>query len=435
MSFSEEQILSMAPDDSSKKSGKELANSSKWVKLEQSDRAAWGECKGSGKLPYQTQVDLKNIAFKCTCPSRKFPCKHGLGLLLIYGRDNKSFKQNSEPDWVINWLDKRNEKAEKKEEKKVKQEADPVAQAKRQENRLKRVSDGADELMLWIKDIVRNGLLTIPSKDPSYFENMAKRMVDAQAPGLANMVRELGNINFFREGWQTEFLDQLVRIYLVISGLARMDYLPNELQEEIKNELGFTQNQDSLKAEQGIRDQWIVLAKQVTKEDNLTTERNWLYGTASNRFALVLQFYVRSQIPEVNLLPGSTIDAELVFFKGLNPLRALVKVQYGITQGHLVKGHLTFRELAESVSKQISITPFIDSIPIIIEDVELVASEKQWLLKDSHGSTVNIDPSFKGLWKLLALSGGHKMKLFALGNENNYEPIGVWIDQQYKMLA
>lgn len=164
MTFSDEQILSLAPDDSSKKSGKELANLSKWITYQQSENAIWGECKGSGKLPYQTQVDLKNIAFKCSCPSRKFPCKHGLGLSLLFSRDSNSFRTAEEPDWVISWLEKRNEREEKKEEKKVKQEIDHVAQAKRQENRFNRIEDGAEDLKRWIKDIIRNGLLTIDRK-------------------------------------------------------------------------------------------------------------------------------------------------------------------------------------------------------------------------------------------------------------------------------
>src|SRR5690606_344095 len=122
---------------------------------------------------------------KCSCPSRKFPCKHGLGLLLLYSRDQNLFSQASEPDWVIDWLDKRAEREDKKPTKKEKEKTvDPAALAKRQENRTKRVDDGISELRLWIHDIIRNGLIDMPGKDPSYFGNASKRMVDAQAPGL-----------------------------------------------------------------------------------------------------------------------------------------------------------------------------------------------------------------------------------------------------------
>jgi hypothetical protein len=436
MNFSEEQILSMAPDESSKKSGKELANASKWLKRELSERALWGECQGSGKLPYQTQVDLINIAFKCSCPSRKFPCKHGLGLLLLYARDKKIFSSATEPDWVTGWLDKRGERDEKKSEKKEKEKKiDPVAQAKRQENRLKRVEDGMMELRLWIKDIVRNGLLNIPGKDSSYFETIAKRMVDAQAPGLAAMIRSLQGINLFQEGWQSHFLDQLLRIYLVLEGFPRMSNLSSVLQDELMTLLGFAQSQEEIKVQPGVRDDWFVLAKRVDKEENLTTERNWLYGKKSKRYALILQFYVKGQLPEVNLVPGSCVDADLVFFKGANPLRALVKEQFSVSSEAGIDGLKNWTEIAAYASHVHAVNPWMNNLPVIIDNVVPVKANNQWLLKDEQGNGVLIYHGFQNSWKLMALSGGKPLRIFAVGRENIFEPLGAWIDNQYKLLV
>ena len=100
MNLSDEQVLAMAPDDSSRKSGKDLANPAKWVSKGIGEHALWGECQGSGSKPYQTQIDTGNMAFKCSCPSRKFPCKHGLGLLLLYSRQPGSFDTQTPPAWV-----------------------------------------------------------------------------------------------------------------------------------------------------------------------------------------------------------------------------------------------------------------------------------------------------------------------------------------------
>jgi len=436
MNFSEEQILSMAPDESSKKSGKELANTSKWVKRQLSERALWGECQGSGKLPYQTQVDLVSVAFKCSCPSRKFPCKHGLGLLLMYVRDKKSFSSAAEPDWVTGWLDKRGERDEKKAEKKEKEKkVDPAAQAKRQENRLKRVEDGMMELRLWVKDIIRNGLLNIPGKDPAFFENMAKRMVDAQAPGLASMIRSLRDTNFFLEGWQSSFLDQLLRIYMALDGFPRISDLSPELRDELKTLVGFAQSHEEVKAEAGIRDDWFVLAKRIDKEDNLTTERNWLYGRKSQRYALILQFYVNGQVPEVNLLAGSCVDAELVFFKGANPLRALIKEQISVTSNPAIEGLKNWKEISLYVSQIHATNPWINKLPVIIENVVPVKTNNRWILRDENGDGVMIHHGFQNSWKLMAISGGKPLRIFAVGRENNFEPLGAWIDNQYKMLV
>ena len=98
LNLTEEQIAQLAPDAASVKAGKGLASRAKWLLLEYSDRAIWGHCQGSGQTPYQTVVDIKDIAFRCSCPSRKFPCKHALGLLYMYASYSESFKQAEEPD-------------------------------------------------------------------------------------------------------------------------------------------------------------------------------------------------------------------------------------------------------------------------------------------------------------------------------------------------
>src|SRR4051812_28757030 len=72
-----EQVLALAPDAASVKAGQGLANPASWVSLGRDERSVWGECQGSGKLPYRTQMDAHGPAFHCSCPSRKFPCKHG----------------------------------------------------------------------------------------------------------------------------------------------------------------------------------------------------------------------------------------------------------------------------------------------------------------------------------------------------------------------
>ena len=85
-----DQILALAPDASSAKAGQSLAGRRKWLALGRDDRAAWGECQGSAREPYRTQIDLAEPAFRCSCPSRKFPCKHSLGLFLLLASEPRT---------------------------------------------------------------------------------------------------------------------------------------------------------------------------------------------------------------------------------------------------------------------------------------------------------------------------------------------------------
>jgi len=433
LNLSEEQILSLAPDESSRKSGKELANPSKWVSKGFSEQALWGECQGSGSKPYQIQIDLSNIAFKCSCPSRKFPCKHGLGLLLLFARQAKTFAANEQPAWVSEWLSKRTEKEEKKTEKKEKP-VDEAAQAKRLQAREQRVNDGIAELLQWIRDIIRNGMLNLPEKNAAFWENMAKRMIDAQAPGLAGMVRELGDINFYKEGWQTKTLDQFLRIYLLTQAYKNISSLKEGLQSDIKNLIGFTQNQDELKAKNGIREDWFVLGKQVTQEEQLTVERNWLYGMHSKQYALILQFYVRNQIPSITLTPGTVTDAELVFYPSVLPLRALVKQQYNSKPATGIAGLKNWNEVSAREADYNQSNVFITSFPFVVEQLEPVQFDSHWWLRDAERKMMKVADGFPQIWKLLSLSGGSSLPLAITGKENNYLPIGAWHNGVYKLL-
>lgn len=431
MLLTEEHVLALAPDESSRKAGSALASPGKWVSKGANEDALWGECQGSGSKPYQTQVDTVNVAFKCSCPSRKFPCKHGIGLMLLYARQKDTFTDNTPPAWVSEWLSKR---AEKKVEK-VEKQVDESAQAKRILARQQKVADGITELTLWMKDIVRNGLLSVPEKGAAYWENMARRMVDAQAPGLAGMVRSLGETNFFADGWQATFLDQLIRMHLVIQGYSRSETLPESVQQELRTMIGFTQNQEALKMETGIKDTWLVLSKQVTEEENLVTERYWLYGQQSRQSALVLQFYVKNQTrPEVFLSPGVAMMAELVFFPSATPLRAIIKYPVTNTSAPALTGMEGWDQVTAHETNLYEQMPVRGERPYIVHQLTPVQHNMQWWLKDKDEKLMPIKAGFTNIWKLLAISGGQPMNMALLGREQQYEPLGAWHNGSYKLL-
>ena len=115
MDYSGEQIIALAPDAASAKAGRSLATASKWQNVGQDERALWGECQGSGAKPYQTVIDLNEPAFKCSCPSRKFPCKHALGLFLhlasklaAFGVPSFACSHDVFPDLLAATIERRN---------------------------------------------------------------------------------------------------------------------------------------------------------------------------------------------------------------------------------------------------------------------------------------------------------------------------------------
>ncbi|WP_344015815.1 SWIM zinc finger family protein, partial [Streptomyces thermospinosisporus] len=111
-----DQVLALAPDTASRKAGSRLGAAGPWTEAGSSgDGTLWGLCKGSGRTPYRTAVDLADAsgpAYKCSCPSRKFPCKHALGLLLLWAGEDGAVPRGEAPEWAREWIAGRRRRAE-----------------------------------------------------------------------------------------------------------------------------------------------------------------------------------------------------------------------------------------------------------------------------------------------------------------------------------
>ncbi|NEA10290.1 SWIM zinc finger family protein, partial [Streptomyces sp. SID10692] len=111
--WSVEQVLALAPDAASRTAGGRLGTAGPWSGTGGDGAGAvWGRCEGSGSTPYRTVVDLTGPAYHCSCPSRKFPCKHALGLLLLRAADEAAFRRSDPADWAAAWIEGRRRRAD-----------------------------------------------------------------------------------------------------------------------------------------------------------------------------------------------------------------------------------------------------------------------------------------------------------------------------------
>src|SRR5690348_16644341 len=78
----------------------------------------FGDCKGSGAENYRPSADFSDPTkpvYRCTCPSRQFPCKHSLALLYAYALGSK-FAEKEIPADIAEKRTKIEHRAEKKKE-------------------------------------------------------------------------------------------------------------------------------------------------------------------------------------------------------------------------------------------------------------------------------------------------------------------------------
>ena len=80
-------VEQVAPDAAALRAGRGLNKQLSQLGVSADGTWLLGACQGSARQPYQVSVDLVNPSAplgRCNCPSRKFPCKHALGLMYAY---------------------------------------------------------------------------------------------------------------------------------------------------------------------------------------------------------------------------------------------------------------------------------------------------------------------------------------------------------------
>jgi hypothetical protein len=449
LKFTETQIQSLAPDEASLKAGKSLSGKSNWLIAQYNDRAVWGEIKGSGAKPYLTQIDINNIAFKCSCPSRKFPCKHGLGLMLLWTNDTNAVTQNEEePAWVADWMNKRIAKDEKLTEVKEYTEEELAKQEKtklkRTEDRTLAVENGVAELTLVLKDIIRTGILNLPQKDASYFDKIAARMIDAKASGLAGWIKKLGAINYNQNGigWQSEALEIMGKMYLLTEAFRNIHNQSELWQTSIKNLIGWSQAPKELLQDataEIVKDIWLVIGQETTiTDDGITIQRNWLVGTQTNETALILNFGTRFAPMDISVIAGSIIEAALVFFPAVVKQRAVIKLQKGIVNSlpqmpNLLEGITALYEYKHSIIVKY---PFATDIVVCLKNIRIGQHKEAFIAIDEDGSYVQLctDFNFEKQLNWLAITSGNYFAITAVIREEKLFPLGVFKNEHYFLI-
>ena len=376
MSLTSAQILDLAPDASSRKAGQDQAKAAKWSGLGRAGAVVWGEIKGSGANPYRTVADLSGPASKCTCPSRKFPCKHAIGLMLVDAA--APISEAEPPDWVAAWIRGRESRAVSAETRSQQASApvDEKGQAKRRQAREDKVSAALDELDLWLGDLMRRGLATVRRETYAFWDRMAGRLVDGQAPGLARRVRAMPGFIAAAPGSaarpEAALALALGRLSLLARAARRLERLTPEQAAGVRAAIGYPVTTEEMAARPGLVDEWAVLAHAVEDEDKLTARTVWLAGRTSGAMAQVVDYGTSgSPLPPVPAA-GQDFSGSLAFHPGDPPLRAAFREgRASPAPAGALPGATSVAEALDGFAGALARAPWIDRWPLRLSGLRL----------------------------------------------------------------
>lgn len=412
--WSLQQVEALAPDAAALKTGRSVAEPRKWSLLGRNERALWGLCQGSGKLPYQAQVDLGEPAFRCTCPSRKFPCKHGLGLMLLWAARPQAVSEGEAPAWVAEWLAGRDQRAAKKAAPAG--PPDEAAAQKRLEAREARVEEAMVFAAGWLDDLVRAGVASAAAWPDAHWETAAARLVDLQAPGLARQVRRIPELL----GRPEALALHLGRLHLLLEGARR----PGNLEGEIRSRLGWNQSQDEILSGPGVSDSWTVVGQRQYDQDHLLVQRTWLLGRDSGKHALILDFAPTGRPLPRTLVTGLQVRATACYYAGGQ--RALLRDAV-LEPGRVVPAG---GSLQDDFARALSENPWTEEFPAVLAGAR---PGPEGLVVE--GRLLPYRQPFPRLWQLLSLSGGGPVTVFGEWDGARLRPLTVWSEWGCEVLS
>jgi hypothetical protein len=392
MTWTIEQVAAVAPSPQAFVAAEALADPQRWSATGAHERAVWGRCSGSGVEPYDTVVDHVDVRWRCSCPSRRRPCKHALALLVLWVR--RQVPDTTPPDTVDRWLDTATaarphapRPAPSDIETPASDRPAPVDQPSpntARDDRMAKLRDGLVELDRWLDDRMRTGLADPALARYATWDELAARLVDARAGALANRVRRLAGLVGASPDWHERVLAELGILHLLAQAGRRVGDLSDDVAASAAVACGWQVRRSDVEAGVPETDDWIVAGRSDTREDRIEVRRVWLRAAGSGAWAMVLSFAAYRQSLDDSLEVGTAVTADLHRYPG-GVMRAIVGDRHGEPRCPAGPPAVTVAEACEAIGRAVIREPWLDRCPATILAAPTV-HEGRWVVTDHTGS-------------------------------------------------
>ncbi|WP_245900909.1 SWIM zinc finger family protein [Deinococcus yavapaiensis] len=417
--------LALAPDGGSAKAAQKLARPTQWPTLAREGDVLWGECQGSGAHPYLVGVDARSaeLASKCSCPSRKFPCKHALGLLLLHVAQSGAWQRATPPSDLAKWLEGRTARAEKAAQLPSDVETDPAerakARAKAQAGGDRKKTAGLEDLELWLSDLVREGLQAARARPYGDWDRQAARLVDAQLPGVARHVRQIPDLLHDETG--EALTAHLGRLWLLTQAWRHRTTFSELERADLLSALGAPLDRASIPP--AAPRTWRTLGFVQEEEGKLHVRRTWLLGD-EREVALLLDFAPTGQaLPPPP--PARPFQAAVAYAPSAYAQRAILQgdVTAATTPLPLPSGTLT--DLQSRFAAALALNPWLERIGAFVGPAYLNLDPPQLCDADGHAVPLGARVEEADVWTMLAHAETLPQTYFGEWDGRSFTPVGT----------
>ena len=376
----------------------------------------WGEFDYNGRRAIESAVQVVAGKFYCTCRARARPCAHGLALVFLLKNNSDRFNVGQPPDWVRS--------VQFRTEHRPREVKDESKADDRLTARVKLMTDGVDELELRLLDVARRGIADTLAQGPDTWIATAGRLTDAKLPGLAGRVRRLASLP--EEEAEAGIARTLGDLYLFIRAWHLRDEFSPDRLTELYQIAGINTRRDELLQRPGKSDHWLVLGTVEGEEDRLRYRRVWLRGERSKRFALLLDYVFGSAPFEQSWPLSASFDGAVHYYPGNYPQRGIFpEARPGGRPYDGLKGYPTITDMLANYRRALGVNPWLQQYPVYLSEVRPVKDRDAHLLADLEGKALPIHSDYEGFYRLLAVSGGRPITVFAEFDGYRLRPLSL----------
>jgi hypothetical protein len=295
--------------------------------------------------------------------------------------------------------------------------------------RAERVEAGLDELDQWLRDQIRTGIADLGRGGYGPLDRMAARMVDAQAPGVAGLLRSLPG-ELVGESWPTRMLEQFGALHLLIAAHRRIDELPPDLAATVRSRVGYPVRKADVLAGPAVPDHWFAVGQVDSLDYRLVTRRVWLYGTTTGRWALLLSFAPPGGFLDDSVAAGQRLHADLHFYAGSGQYRALVGERRAVLQPTGPPAPETYAELLDRFADLLAADPWATRMPAVVEAAGVPPDRPggRWRLREGSGAVRELVELAGEPWPLFARSLGEPTPVFGEWAPAGFRPLSLLPD-------
>jgi hypothetical protein len=285
---------------------------------------------------------------------------------------------------------------------------------------------GLSELDRWLDDRMRTGLADPALARYGTWDQLAARLVDAQAGSLANRIRRLAGLVGASPDWHSDVLAELGLLHLLSQAGRRLGSLPTPLADAVATTVGWQVRQADVLAGVPDTDEWVVAGRSDTREDRIEVRRVWLRGVDSHRWALVLSFAAYRQSLDTSLRVGTSVHADLHRYPG-PALRALVGLRHADPVEPARPPAVDVAGACDEIGGLLVREPWLDRVPTTVR-AAVTRSGPSWLLTDDTGSL----PLLAGgsIAQLLAVSAGDPVDVTVEWTPHGVVPLTVHLAER-----